>query len=795
MPRNRIKSLKKKKFTDKKSENLQNLKYVGKSVKKVDGIGLSNGRALFVDDIELKNLLYAKILPSPYAHARILNIDTSQAEKLNGVKAVLTYKDLPRIAHTTAGQGYPEPSPYDTFILDKKVRFVGDRVAALAAETEDLASSALKMIKVKYKVLKAVLDMEKAAQKGAPVIHDEKEARTIIPLNYNPKKNIAAQVSAKAGDVKKGFKQADYIFKNTYYAHYASHAANEPHIVITYLDENGRLVIRTSTQVPFHVRRIVAQRLQLPESRIRVIKPRIGGGFGGKQEVLLEDICSALTLKTGRPVKLQYTRKEEFIASRTRHPQIIQLKTGIKKDGTLTAIDMNILMNTGAYGSHALTVACNTGSKVLPLLKCENIQFKARTVYTNLPVAGAYRGYGATQGYIAMGIQVDEMAEKIGVDPMKFYKKNHIRVGETSPVFKALGEGREGVLQNIGSCGLDQCIEKGAQAINWFKKKEQYKNQKARIRKGIGMVCLMHGSSIPDIDMGSASMKINEDGSFNLLVGATDLGTGSDTILAQMAGEVLDVPVDKIIVYSSDTDLTPFDVGAYASSTTYLSGYAVIKTAEDIKSQIFSVASEMMKENKKYLYVKNGAVFSKKSGSKVTYKKIALYSLYERNQYQIASIKSHITHKSPPPFSAHFAEIELDTETGKVKVINYAAAIECGKAINPKLAEGQTEGGVLNGISYALTEEYIFDKKGKMINSGFDNYKLFFPPDCPNIKTILIEGHPEPTGPFGAKSVSEICINGPIPAISNAIYNAVGVRLRKPPFTPEVVFNSIHNVL
>ncbi len=791
MGKSRFKFLNKKEDYIKEGSRKDNLKYVGKSVKKIDGIGLASGKGKFVDDIELDNLLYAKILPSIYAHAKILSIDTSKAKKLKGVKAVLTYKDLPRIAHTTAGQGYPEPSPYDTFILDNKVRFIGDRVAAVAAQTEEIAEKALNLIKVKYKVLKPVLDIESALKKNAPVIHDEKEAKTIIPINFNPKRNIASAVKAIAGDMKKGFSQADHIFNHTYYAHYSSHAANETHVVITYLDEQSRLVIRTSTQVPYHVRRIVAARLELSESQVRVIKPRIGGGFGGKQEVLLEDISSALTLKTRQPVRLRYTRKEEFIASRTRHPQKLNLKTGVKKDGTLTAVDMDLIMNTGAYGSHALTVACNTGSKVLPLLRCDNISFKAKTVYTNLPVGGAYRGYGATQGYIAMGIQVDEMAEKINMDVLEFYKMNHIKCGETSPIFKALGEGRKGVLQNIESCGLDQCIKEGAKAIGWYKKRKEYKNQKGDIRRGLGMVCLMQGSSIPDIDMGSASMKMNEDGSFNLLVGATDLGTGSDTVLAQMAAEVLDIPVDKIIVYSSDTDLTPFDVGAYASSTTYLSGYAVIKTAAKIKEQILTAGAEMLDENIKNLYLKNSALHSKKTKKKITLKQIGSYTLYERNQHQIASIQSHITHKSPPPFSAHFAEVEVDTRTGKVIVLNYIAAIECGRAINPRLAEGQTEGGVLNGISYALTEEYIFDKNGCMMNPGFDNYKLFYTADLPNIKTILIEGHPEPTGPYGAKSVSEICINGPIPAISNAIYNAVGVRLRRPPFSSEKVFNSI----
>ncbi len=773
--------------------DVKKMKYVNKSVEKIDGIGLATGRAEYVADIDLPDMLYAKLLLSPHAHAVIESIDTSAAEKLKGVKAVLTYKDVPRVAHTTAGQGFPEPSPYDTFMLDKKVRFVGDRVAAVAAETPEIAEKALSLIKVKYKVLDAVLNPEDAIKKGAPVIHDEKDAKTVLPINYNPRRNIASFVEVEAGNVKKGMEDADFIIEHRYESHYATHVCNEPHIVITYLDANNRLVIRTSTQVPFHVRRIVAQRLKLPVRKIRVIKPRIGGGFGGKQEVLIEDICSALTLKTGKPVKLEYTRAEEFIASRTRHPQIVKFKTGVKNNGTLTAIDMDILMNTGAYGSHALTVASNTGSKVLPLIKCDNIKFKATSVYTNLPVGGAYRGYGATQGYVAMGIQLDEIAERLGMDIIDFYKKNHIQKGETSPIFKALGEGREGVLQTIESCGLDRCIDEGAKAIGWYKKREKYKKQKGTIRRGVGMVCLMQGSSIPDIDMGAASLKMNEDGSFNLLVGATDLGTGSDTVLAQIAAEVLDVPVNKIIVYSSDTDLTPFDVGAYASSTTYLTGNAVRKTALDVKEQILDVASEMLNIPKNKLDVYDGKVVSNDGKHKVTYSEIALYSLYEKNQHQIASIKSHITKKSPPPFAAHFAEVEVDTETGKVRVLKYVAAVECGVAINPKLAEGQTEGAVLNGISFALTEEYIFDKKGRMLNPNFSNYKVYYTADLPDIKTILITD-PEPTGPYGAKSVSEISINGPIPAISNAIYNAVGIRLRTSPFTPERVLNELEKI-
>ncbi|HOK40547.1 MAG TPA: molybdopterin-dependent oxidoreductase [bacterium] len=765
---------------------------VNKSIPKVDGLSLVTGQPLFTDDIDIDGLLYAKILWSPYPHAIIKNIDTSKAEKVPGVKAILTYKDVPRIAFTTAGQGYPEPSPYDTFVLDKKVRFVGDRVAAVAATSLEVAEEALELIKVEYEQLEPVLDMMTAQEKGKPIIHDEKEARMILPLHYDKKKNLAAHAEMSDGDVEEALKNSEFIFDNEYEAHYAQHCPMEPHICITYFDAYNRLIIRSSTQVPFHVRRIVGMALNIPVKKIRVIKPRIGGGFGCKQEVLIEDICSALTLKTGKPVKLEYMRKEEFISSRTRHPQHIRLRTGINKDGQLTAIDMNIVMNNGAYGAHALTVICNSASKVLPLFnKVKNIKFYGDTVYTNLPVGGAYRGYGATQAYNAMGQQIDIMCRTIGMDIIKFYKMQHIKEGEGSPVFQKMGEGKEGVEMKIGACGLSKCIDIGVKEFRWYEKVNK-KRKEGNWHYGVGMVCLMQGSSIPEIDMGAAFIKMNDDGSFNLLLGATDIGTGSDTIFAQMAAEVLTVKPQDIIVYSSDTDMTPFDVGAYASSTTYLSGGAVIKAAEKVKEQILEVAAQMLKTEIGDLELKNASVFSKSKKKKVTLKDVAYYSLYEKNQHQIAAVASHITHKSPPPFSAHFVEVAVDIETGLVKVVEYLNVTDCGTAINPKLAEGQCEGAVLNGISYALTEEYIFDSQGRMLNPSFNNYKIFSPADAPKIKTILVPTY-EDTGPFGAKSISEIGINGPLPAIANAIYDAMGVRLKKGPYSPEKVYMALNN--
>ncbi|OGK12755.1 MAG: hypothetical protein A2W80_18310 [Candidatus Riflebacteria bacterium GWC2_50_8] len=761
---------------------------VNHSLTKIDAMGLVCGQQKYVADIDLPDMLHVKVLGSIYAHAEIKSIDTSAALKVPGVVAIYTWKDVPRVPRTTAGQGFPEPSPYDTYLLDSKVRFVGDRVAIVAAESAEAADEACHKIKVDYKVLKPVLDCEKAMDKDAPVIHDEKDCRVPIPIFYDPKHNHCSHVQTAVGDVENGYKTADYVLERKYYPHYAQHCPIEPHICIAYLDEYDRLVLRTSTQVPFHSRRITAQTLGVPVKKIRVIKPRIGGGFGTKQEVLLEDVCGLVTLRTRRPCVWALTRAEEFMSARTRHPMVVIIKSGVKNDGSITAISMRVLSNTGAYGSHALTVLSNCGSKVLPLYRADNIEFIGDTVYTNLPVGGAYRGYGATQAAYAMECQMDEMAEAIGMDPIKFRQKNHIKEGESSPIFKALGEGREGVDMSIGSCGLEKCISEGMKRIDWAKK--YGKPGTGTKRRGVGMCCLMQGSSIPEIDMGAVFIKMNDDGSFNMLLGATDLGTGSDTVLAQIAAETLGCQLTDMLVYSSDTDMTPFDVGAYASSTTYLTGGAVINCAKKVREQIEAVAASMMGEKMTDITIDNGVCYGKGRKNKVTFGQVCRYALYEHKQFQIGAIGSHISHASPPPFSAHFAEVEVDTETGEVKLLKYVAGVDCGTAINPALADGQTQGAVMNSICFALTEEYIFDENGRMLNPNFGNYKIWGTRDLPEIETFLVPTY-EKTGPYGAKSVSEISINGALPAIGNAIKNAVGVRLTHPPYNAEKVLKAI----
>ena len=769
----------------------KSFKQVNHSVTKIDARQLALGRDSYVADFAPRDALVVKMLWSPHPHARIVSIDVSEAEGMPGVKAVLWHGNVPRIAHCTAGQGFPEPSPYDTFMFDTKVRFVGDRVAAVAAETEAQALAAVAAIKVEYELLTPVLSIDEAMAPGAPIIHDEPDACVPIPIPYEPKKNLVAHVACETGDFEEGMTSADFTFDDTYETPYAQHCSIEPYVSLAHIAPSGRVIITTSTQVPFHCRRIVAQTLGIPVQRIRVIKPRIGGGFGSKQEVLLEDVVALFALRTGRPVLWQFTREETFRSGRTRHPIRVRIRAGMKKDGSITALGMDCWSNTGAYGGHGLTVVSCCGSKVLPLYRCENIHFDGKVYYTNLPVAGAYRGFGATQAFFGLESTVDHMAEAIGMDPLVFRQMNHIKSGEGSPIFAALGEGKAGVPMTVGSCALGECIVRGAEAIGW-KSRSDWRTKTGRYRRGMGMACLMQGSSIPHIDMGGASIKINEDGSFNLHVGATDLGTGSDTILAQIAAEELETTTDKMIVYSSDTDMTPFDVGAYASSTTYLSGEATRKAAADAKRQILATGAEMLGLPVEEVHCEDATVRNADGSKQVGYGDIACYSLYQKNQYQIIGVASHITQKSPPPFAAHFAEIEVDTWTGFIRVLKYVATVDCGTAINPALCEGQTEGGTLNGISYALSEQYLF-RNGRMNNASFAEYHLYSLRDCPPIQAILIPSYEE-TGPFGAKSVSEICINGPAPVLGNAIYNATGARLVEFPFTPERVLAAIQAV-
>lgn len=773
-------------MSDKKSDEL-NYNVVNKSLTKVDGKALVNGKPVFAGDYDYSGGLVAGILPSPKPHAEIVNLDTTEAEKTPGVVSVLHHGNVDRVPHTTAGQGYPEPSPYDAYIFDDKVRYVGDRVAAVAGESREAVKEGLDKIEVDYRELDPIFD-PKESRNSSIKIHDEEDSSGI----YDPERNIAANVDIKIGDPEEVISQSDVVVEEECRTQFAQHAPIEPHVTTAYLGENERLIVKTSTQVPFHVRRILGQVLDMPISKIRVIKPRIGGGFGVKQEFLLEDVASLFALRTGRPVTMKYSRKEEFKSSRCRHPMEVGVKLGATSEGKLRGVVMEVLSNTGAYGTHSLTVLSNVGSKTLPLYnEASDLHFFGDAVYTNLPVPGAYRGYGAPQGYFSLEFAMEKLAEKVGKDPIEIRKLNHIREGETSPIFEKLGEGKEGTVQYINSCKLDECIDRGAEKIGWENRGNKQASKSHR-KKGFGLAINMQGSGIPLVDMAAARLKLNEDGSFNLYVGATDLGTGSDTVLSQIAAEVLEVDLDDIVVYSSDTDFTPFDSGAYASSTTYVSGNAVRKTAEKAKDRIIEVFAKRYDENPEQVIWSEGKIKGTNTTKSLSEFALSLTSgEMEIDQEQIDVATSEVPEESPPPFAAHFVELEVDTRTGEIDLQKYVSAVDCGTAINPNLAEGQMEGAIVNGIGYALTEEMEFNSSGRMKNPSFFDYKIPNTEDIPDIEVILVESS-EPTGPMGAKSVGEIGINGAIPAIANAVRDATGVELTDPPFTPEKVWKELN---
>jgi putative selenate reductase molybdopterin-binding subunit len=784
------------------------LQWVGKPEIKVDAVKLVQGKPAFAADVEMRGLLHAKVLHSPLAHARIKRIDTSRAKALEGVAAVLTWQDLPRVVYSTAGQSDPIPGPLDTFSLDHKVRFVGDRVAFVAAETPEIAEKALGLIEVEYESLPVLLDPAKAMQKDAPTLHDEPEY--VDFAESDPSRNLAAHIHIDIGDVEKGFAEADFIFEGDYEVPKVQQAHIETHVALTYWDEDDRLVIRTSTQVPFHARRILAPVLGLPPKRIRVIKPRIGGGFGGKQEILIEDVAAHLTIATRRPVIYETSREEEFIAARSRHPMRVHMKTGVRKDGTLTANAMYCLSDTGAYGCHALTVTGNTGHKAMalyvgdgPYRQKPNIRFTADIVYTNHPPAGAYRGYGVPQGYWPLDRHMERISRKLGLDPLEFRLKNALRAGEMQPFSTAWSEGREPRPEMIQTCGLEECVNQGRAAIGWDQKfnNPAWRAGEGSIRRGIGATLVMQGTAIPYLDMGAASIKMNDDGSFNLLIGATDLGTGSDTVLGQMAAEVLGVPLEDMIVYSSDTDFTPFDKGAYASSTTYISGAAVTKAAGQAAERIRLRAARLFNERglqgapetKPEEVLLRDRLALAPDGRSISLAEIARHALHHADQEQIMGIASYMSPVSPPPFAAQFAEVAVDVETGEVRVEKLVMAVDGGVIVNPLTASGQVEGGMTQALGYAVCEEMVYDGAGRARERDFNTYHIFRAHEMPSLETIFVETF-EPSHPFGVKAVAEIPMDGVAPAVGNAVLDACGADLRENPLTPESVWREIQKL-
>lgn len=764
----------------------KDLRIVGKKQRKVDGPKLVKAEPAYVADMVTKDALRIKVKKSPYPHAFIKDIDVSEAEALEGVELVVTYKNAPSKPYNTAGQGYPEPSPYDFRLVDRTMRYIGDRVAIVAAVDEKTAEKAIDLIKVEYEILPALFSPFDAKKPGAVLIQDRDISVDPLPIGQDPKTNRAAHNDGGIGDVEKGLKEADFTVTRDYGSSRVHCTPMETHRAFAYM-ENGRLVLRASTQVPWHLRRIISNILGVKENRIHVIKERVGGGYGSKQDLVMEDIVSWVTWNTGKPSYYEMTREEEFLNCRVRHTMFFRVRVGAKKNGKITAIDIKEVSDTGPYGNHCLTVPMNACSKSLPLFKCENMHYDVSTYYTNNIISGAYQGYGAPQGSFAVQMAVAELAKKLGMDQLDVLRMNMVEKGYHLEILKSLGEGQEGIAQVISSCGLKECLDRGEELIGW---KTPLVSDSPYIKKGRGAAIIQQGSGLPGIDSANAEVKMFADGTFLVLMGGTDLGTGLDTLAVKICSEMLCCDFDDISIISSDTDVTPFDVGAYASSGTYFSGMAVYRAALGMKESLLSNAARLMgcDVGKCSLQYPGKVVCGGKS---MDYAELAAKTQCGNGVGQLSAKGNFTTEEAPIPYGAHFAEVSVDVRTGEVKVDKYYAIQECGTPINPELALGQVYGGVVKSIGHCIYEEMKFDKSGKCLNPNFMDYKVPMIRDLPeNFKCELVEVD-DHLGPYGGKSISEISTNGAAPAIGIAIYNAIGIWMQEWPFTAEYVYRAI----
>lgn len=751
------------------------MKYVNKPVPKTDAMSLVTGKPVYTDDLAPSDCLIVKILRSPHANAWVEEIKTDAAKKIEGIACVLTYEDVSHKRFTLAGQTAPEISPWDRYIIDKHVRFVGDPVAIVAGETEEAVDKALKRIKVKYRVEEAVLDIHTA--KDNPIlVHPEDDWYMPIPAGGDNKRNLCSSNVEEVGDVDAMLEKCAYTVDQVYHTKANQQTMMETFRTYCYMDHFQRLTVVSSTQIPFHIRRIVGNALNIPSSKVRVIKPRIGGGFGAKQSSVSEVFPALVTWVTGRPSKIVFSRKESMIASSPRHEMEIHIRMGADENGIVKAIDLYTLSNTGAYGEHGPTTVGLSGHKSIALYRhTEAYRFAYDVVYTNMQAAGAYRGYGATQGIFAVESAADELAHKMGMDPVKFRELNMPMEGEALP-------GYPDVPIN-GSCTMDKCLARAKEMIGWDEKYPFCDMGNGKVR-GVGIAMAMQGSSIAGIDVGGADIKLNEDGSYTLALGCSDMGTGCDTILAQMAADCLDTDMKNIVVFSVDTDISPYDSGSYASSTTYATGNAVIQACGELRKRIHAFGAQMLGVSAEESDF-DGEKVRTEDGKEVTLQQIAgKATCGVCSELQV--VKEYSSPISPPPFMAGAAEVEIDKETGQIDVIDYVGVIDCGTPINPNLARVQAEGGIGQGIGMVLYEDVQYTDKGKIRNNSFMQYKIPNRMDIPKVR-IEFESSYEKTGPFGAKSIGELVIDTPCPAIANAVYNATGVRVRELPITPEKV--------
>jgi len=768
-------------------------RFVGRDWRRVDGLKLVAGMKAYVEDRVEPGSCVLKMLRSPHAHARITSIDTAAAEAVPGVVMVITYANCPDVRYGCAGQGAPEPSPYDRRMFETLLRHHGDRVAAVVADTEEAALAALALVKVEYEVLDPVLTLEEAMSDHAPLVHPE-PIEYPLPIGADARRNLAASASGSTGDVERALLDADVVVERTYVTSRVQCTPLEPHVVYTRMD-GDRIVIHASTQVPWHLRRIVARVLGIGENRVRVIKERIGGGYGSKQDILLEEVCAFATFATGRPVFHKYTREEEFVAATVRHPFRARVKMGARRDGTIIAIRMSVDVDTGAYGNHALTVPMNACSKSLPLFRCENMSFEVSAWYTNHVPSGAYQGYGAPQGSFAVQLAAAEVASALGMDQVAFLEKNRVREGDVLEILRSLGEGREGVAVKVATCGLGEALAEGARMMDWKQRPagaaaDAAAESAGDVRVGRGVAIIQQGSGLPGIDQACANVTLLADGSLLVRSGGADLGTGLDTVVAKLAAETLRCPLERVAVVSGDTDTTPFDKGAYASSGTYFSGNAALKAAQHLASQVLDVAAAILGEPPDALALEYpGRVVGKRGA--VAFADIARHAQAGEGPGELTGRASFTSSDHAIPYAAHFCEVAVNVRTGAIEVRRYRALHDCGTPINPELALGQVYGSILKSIGHTLYEEMVFDRAGRCLTTTLGDYGVPTIQELPRDVEAGFVVTKDPFGPFGGKSISEISVNGAAPAIAAAIHDATGAWIRDWPITGEKILRAL----
>lgn len=748
---------------------------VGKGVIKKDAMALVTGQPVYCDDLAPKDCLIVKLLRSPHAYAKIKSIDTSIAKRIPGIEAVYTYEDVPTSRFTLAGQSYPEPSPYDRRILENVVRYVGDEVAIVAGANEDCVDRALKAIKVDYEVLEPLLDFEKSID-NAIVIHEEDDYKCLCEIGNDVKRNIVSSGESVVGDVDAVLKECDVVLERDYHTKANAQAMMETMRSYCYIDTYGRLNCVSSTQIPFHVRRILSNALEIPKSKINVIKPRIGGGFGAKQTACCEIFTAFVTWKLKKPSKIVYTREETFAASNSRHEMKMHVRIGATKDGTIEAIDLYTLSNQGAYGEHGPTTIGLAGHKSLPLYNhVKASRFTYDVVYTNTMRAGAYRGYGATQGQFAVESIINELADELNMDPCEIRFKNMTRENEVLSQYYN---------EELNACALDRCLEKAMEMIDY--KNKPLRRDMGDFVRGLGVSLSMQGSGISGLDVGSVEIKLQDDGFYTLSIGATDMGTGCDTILAQMVAECMDCDVDQVVTSSLDTDHAPYDTGSYASSTTYVTGMAVVKACEKLRNSILEAAAGFFNVDKEDIEFDGKKINTLDHAHEMSLAEFADTCFNGGIAKALIASDSRMSPTSPPPFMVGIAEVDVDKLTGEIKVHDYVSVVDCGTVINPNLARVQAEGGIVQGIGMALSEDITYSDDGKMRNRNFLQYKLPTRVDVPSVR-VEFESSYEDNGPFGAKSIGEVVINTPTSAIASAVKHATGVQVRTLPITAEKV--------